>query len=150
MKRALWVVVLLLSVQPALAAPPNSELARAIQDFQAASWFKVLAAADIIRKQGKDGLDALVALSKSERVVPLKDTADLIYPGAERFYGHGYVLSYELNHVGDRAGWLLEDISKRAFGFETDDWVETRKPEVAGPRRVWARAAAAVWVAGQR
>lgn len=55
-------------------------------------------------------------LDKDEKV-KLENTADLIYPGAETFFGHGWVLDYDVDWVSVRAGWLLEDLTFEDFGF---------------------------------
>jgi hypothetical protein len=49
--------------------------------------------------------------------VRLTNTADLIYPGAETFYGHGFLVDYQLDYLAARAGWLLEAITFEDFGF---------------------------------
>ena len=51
------------------------------------------------------------------RRVKLRNTMDLIYPGAERFYGHGFIVPYELDWIAVRAGWVLEELTFQDFGF---------------------------------
>lgn len=57
---------------------------------------------------------------KSREVVPLTDTMDLIYPGAKTFYGHGYIVNYDLDSLAVRAGWVLESITFQDFGFRSN------------------------------
>jgi len=49
--------------------------------------------------------------------VPLTDTGDLIYPGAKHFYGHGFIVDYDLDVLAVRAGWVLEELTFQDFGF---------------------------------
>ena len=71
---------------------------------------------------------------------------DLIYPGYTRDYGHGHVLPYDLQHLGDRAGWVLEHAAFQDFGFGDPAWLPPAH-DLAGfaARRVKARAAVAAW-----
>jgi hypothetical protein len=61
--------------------------------------------------------DAIKLLDKDVKV-KLKNTWDLIYPGADQFYGHGWVLDYDVDWVSVRAGWLLEELTFQDFGFQ--------------------------------
>lgn len=51
--------------------------------------------------------------------VKLTGTADLIYPGATEFYGHGHFIPYDMDWISVRAGWLLEDLTFMDFGYKT-------------------------------
>ena len=45
------------------------------------------------------------------------DDADLIYPGADMFYGHGFIVDYDIDYLPARVGWAPEDITFHSFGF---------------------------------
>lgn len=62
-------------------------------------------------------IPVLVKMLDREERVKLQNTQDLIYPGAETYYGHGLVIDYDLEHLGIRAGWVLETITFQDFGF---------------------------------
>jgi hypothetical protein len=49
--------------------------------------------------------------------VQLRETWDLIYPGAKTFYGHGYSVDYDLDWLSAKAGWALENLTFQNFGF---------------------------------
>jgi hypothetical protein len=59
----------------------------------------------------------LISLTRSKAHVPLRETFDLIYPGAKKFYGHGYIVDYDLDWLSARAGWVLENLTFQNFGF---------------------------------
>jgi len=113
----------------ALALLPG--LAVALEDTptpaaQAAAWADTLASAQAGEVwQARSALlnlqhHAFAALSAQldrEELVKLQNTADLIYPGAERFYGHGRAVFYDIDWVHIRAGWVLEDLVRVSFGF---------------------------------
>ncbi|MEK0336720.1 MAG: hypothetical protein QQN41_04715 [Nitrosopumilus sp.] len=67
---------------------------------------------------GKDAIPRLIELIKDTSFVKLKNTADLIYPGATEFYGHGYIIDYDIDWVSVRAGWVLEELTFEDFGFK--------------------------------
>ena len=89
------------------------------EDFVASSWPKVHAAADALSVTDVSPV-LLVVMGRDAEVV-LQDSADLIYPGAQRFYGHGLVVDYELNWLAGRAGWVLEGLTFESFGFKQGD-----------------------------
>jgi len=66
----------------------------------------------------KDAIPKLIELLKDTSFVKLKNTADLIYPGATEFYGHGYIIDYDLDWISVRAGWVLEELTFEDFGFK--------------------------------
>ncbi len=70
-----------------------------------------------LEEAGIDALPALFSLLKEDKTVKLNNTGDLIYPGAERFYGHGEIIDYDIDQIPVRAGWLIEKITFQNFGF---------------------------------
>lgn len=72
---------------------------------------------DNIVNYQKDAIPKLIELLKDTSFVKLENTADLIYPGAEKFYGHGWIIHYDIDWISVRAAWLLEEITFQNFGF---------------------------------
>jgi hypothetical protein len=65
----------------------------------------------------KEAIPKLIELLKDTSFIKLKNTADLIYPGAEKVYGHGWIVSYDIDWISVRAAWLLEEITFQNFGY---------------------------------
>lgn len=139
------------------AAPPKprpearakTPLPAILEMFSHASWADVTQAAMILRASADEAIPLLAAMTARDERVHLKDTADLIYPGADQFYGHGYVLGYDLDALGDRAGWLLEEMTFHDFGFsEGVNAFQKEEPAHAKARLAKARAAVRAWMAG--
>ena len=72
---------------------------------------------DSIVNYQKEAIPKLIELLKDTSFIKLKNTADLIYPGAEKFYGHGWIVNYDIDWVSIRAAWLLEEITFQNFGY---------------------------------
>jgi hypothetical protein len=64
-----------------------------------------------------EAIPALIELTKNGQFVRLRETWDLIYPGAKTFYGHGYIVDYDIDWISVRAGWVLENVTFQNFGF---------------------------------
>ncbi len=88
-----------------------------ISNFTNPEWERVNRAAEAFERQPKEAIPLLIHLLDRDEHVKLQNTADLIYPGAERFYGHGWIVNYDLDWLSVRAGWTLEEITFRDFGF---------------------------------
>lgn len=116
------------------AAPP------AEVRFLSEDWSVVRAAEVELVSSGAAALPKLIAILDRKEVVPLTNTADLIYPGAKAFYGHGWFIGYDLDRLDVRAGWALEELTFENFGFSEGSLVEATH-SIAG-RRPAARAAA--------
>jgi len=78
----------------------------------------VLEAKDCIVNYGEEAIPELIKLLSDKSFVKLKNTGDLIYPGAEKFYGHGWIVQYDIDWISDRAAWLLEEITFQDFGYK--------------------------------
>lgn len=89
-----------------------------LEDLCSADWPKVVRATREIKGRGAEFIPILVEMMKREQKVKLENTADLIYPGAEMFYGHGWVVNYDIDWLSVRAGWVLEGLTFQDFGFE--------------------------------
>jgi hypothetical protein len=83
------------------------------------------------------GIEHLFKAMDNCNVHPLKNTGDLIFPGAEKFYGHGQIIDYDIDDLCVRSGWLLEDLTFQNFGFsgihlpdnELTDYIRFSFPE---------------------
>lgn len=62
-------------------------------------------------------MPGLIELLKDTTFAKLKNTDDLIYPGAEQFYGHGWIVNYDIDWISVRAAWLIEKITFQDFGY---------------------------------
>ena len=88
-----------------------------IRDLSGQDWLTIQRAKEGLEARPKEAIPALLALLDRRDVLPLINTLDLIYPGAETFYGHGYIVDYDLDSLAVRAGWVLEAITFQDFGF---------------------------------
>ncbi|MFO0745242.1 MAG: hypothetical protein U1F43_06120 [Myxococcota bacterium] len=128
-------------VATAISPDPAVSNPALIDAFTSSDWARVSRAAATLEADPDRAVPLLMALVDRADDVELKDTADLIYPGAPAFYGHGYVLPYDLDSIAGRAGWVLEDIAMVPFGYEVHA-VASRTPTEVEAWRV-ARVAAA-------
>src|SRR5262245_44810625 len=88
-----------------------------IDDFTSADWQKVHHAKAALESRQSEAIPALIELLDRNEKVELLNTADLIYPGAKAFYGHGWILDYDVDWISVRAGWALENLTFQNFGF---------------------------------
>ncbi len=98
----------------------NSQSANAeklMKDFQSAAWPEVRLAKENLENLQRECIPYLIELLNNKSVKKLANTGDLIYPGAEKFYGHGQIIEYDIDKLDIRAGWLLEDLTFQNFGF---------------------------------
>ena len=65
----------------------------------------------------KEAIPVLIEMLKDTSYVKLENTADLIYPGTEKFYGHGWSISYDIDWIAVRAAWVLEELTFQDFGY---------------------------------
>lgn len=119
-RRAAVPLVLMLSLCPlAVRAEAAGKVDALIAGLRASDWATVRSAEEQLESLQEKAVPALLALLDSRDVVPLTNTADLIYPGAKTFYGHGYIVNYALDSLAVRAGWVLESITFQDFGFRS-------------------------------
>ncbi len=86
-------------------------------DFQSTNWPTVLKAKENLENYEGLSIPGLIDLLKQNSEAKLINTSDLIYPGAERFFGHGKIIDYDIDKIDIRAGWLIEDLAFQNFGF---------------------------------
>ena len=96
---------------------PNASVEELIQDLSSDYWPRVWTAELRLESRQTEAVPALIKLTKSTSQVQLRETWDLIYPGAKTFYGHGYIVDYDLDWLSARAGWALENLTFQNFGF---------------------------------
>ncbi len=118
-----------------------------ISDFISAEWEKVFKAKDSLLNIGETVIPDLLKLMNDPKAFEkLQNTADLIYPGATEFWGHGWVIDYDLDWIAIRAGWAMENLTSQYFGFTENvitekglmdlhkkdyaKYIETGKPDV--------------------
>lgn len=89
-------------------------------DFKQASFYERIYPAKMkLESFQKKIIPQLIELLNDTGFVKLTGTADLIYPGATQFYGHGHFVPYDMDWISVRAGWLLEDLTFMDFGYKT-------------------------------
>ncbi len=80
-------------------------------------WKTVKSAKENLENLERDAVSDAIKILDRDEVVKLQNTGSLIYPGAERFFGHGQIVEYDIDNLSIRIGWLLEDLSFHNFGF---------------------------------
>ncbi len=95
-----------------------------IKQLSTSDWSQVRQAKDKLESLEISPVSALIQLMGDDRRVALTNTADLIYPGAKTFYGHGYLVNYDLDSIPVRAGWVLEELTFQDFGFRANSLEE--------------------------
>lgn len=117
-------LVALFALQCGNASPPKQPDANEllIANLTSANWPTVEEAKETLESRQAEAIPLLMKLLDRDEKVKLENTADLIYPGAEKSSGHGMVIGYNLDWLPIRAGWALEEITFQNFGFEGGEW----------------------------
>ncbi|MFY9824813.1 MAG: hypothetical protein WAM82_25770 [Thermoanaerobaculia bacterium] len=104
---------------PAAQAPTrqNPTLESLSMQFTSSDWSTVQAAKVALESLQAQAIPVLLAFLGRGEYVKLQGTADLIYPGATEFWGHGSIVDYDIDWLSVRAGWALEDLTFQNFGF---------------------------------
>jgi len=98
---------------------PDSRIKQLIDNLNKAEWEIVFKSKDSLEQLENKALPYLIEnLNKENKFVNLINTADLIYPGANEFYGHGWVIDYDIDWLNIRTGWVIEEITFENFGFK--------------------------------
>ena len=100
-----------------ISADKVEPMQQLVNDFLSADWPTVLSAKEKMENTGEDCIDDLINMMNDCRVNKLQNTGDLIFPGAEKYFGHGQIIDYDIDDICVRAGWLLEDLTFLNFGF---------------------------------
>lgn len=88
-----------------------------INEFTSDDWKLVKQAKESLENLEEKAIPLVLPLLDDERIIKLKNTGTLIYPGAEKFFGYGQIVEYNIDMIAIRAGWLIEEISFNNFGF---------------------------------
>jgi hypothetical protein len=88
-----------------------------LTDFSSSEWKTVLKAKEELENLEVKIIPALIDLLDEDKIEKLQNTGSLIYPGAEKFFGYGLIVDYDIDNLSIRAGWLLEDLTFQNFGF---------------------------------
>jgi hypothetical protein len=134
-KYILLSLVLCCCIQPTFSAG-DEPLKQLIAEFLSTDWPTVNTAKEKLENLGVSSIPEVIAIMDDCRVHKLQNTGDLIYPGAERYFGHGQIVDYEIDDICVRAGWLLEELTFNNFGFtgihlpdqELSDFIEKTFP----------------------
>jgi len=95
----------------------QTRLDNMVVQLQQSDFHKIYQVKDSIVNYQKGAISKLIDLLKDTSFIKLQNTADLIYPGAEQFYGHGWIVNYDIDWISVRAAWLLEEITLKNFGY---------------------------------
>src|SRR5688572_18562360 len=106
--RQFMIIILLLILFGCSSQTPIDKM---ISQLKQAEFSEVLDAKDSLINYANESVPKLIELLKDTSFVKLKNTADLIYPGSEEFYGHGWIVNYDIDWISVRAAWLLEEIT---------------------------------------
>ncbi len=73
-----------------------------------------------LEKTGKPIMPELLKMLNNKSYVKLVNTEYLMYPGSREVQmSHGYIISYDMDWLSIRAGWLLEALTFLDFGYRT-------------------------------
>jgi hypothetical protein len=108
-----------------------------LADFTGSDWQKVKESKISLENMQMIVIPDLILLLDKKEKVKLTSTGSLIYPGAEKFFGHGQILDYDIDYIAIRAGWLIEETAFQNFGFtgihlpkdEMSDFIRITFPE---------------------
>jgi hypothetical protein len=103
----------------------DKKILKLIEDFSSFDWETVNKAKDSLELLEHESLPYLFdLLNRDNKFIKLTNTADLIYPGATEFYGHGGIIDYDIDWLTIRAGWAIEEITFQNFGFKENKITE--------------------------
>jgi hypothetical protein len=117
MKRFMLYLILCCHAQFIYCINDKGPSKQIIKDFLSTNWPTVMVAKEKIENIGYESIPEIMAVMNDCRISKLENTGDLIYPGAEKFFGHGQIIDYDIDDLCVRAGWLVEDLTFRNFGF---------------------------------
>ncbi len=120
MKHKIILIAILLNTTLFSIAQSNNldSLLRAFKskDFDEA----VLGAKTDLESKQKEVIPALIQLLQSTEYAKLYYSTTLMYPGTKRvIFENEKIIPYELDWISIRAGWLLEELTFKDFGFRS-------------------------------
>lgn len=101
------------------AEPPEDSrppIGSVIEAFSSSDWRTVRKARIVLESRASEAVPVLIALAGRDERIPLQNTMDLVYPGT-KYDGHGPRVRYDIDWLSVRAGWALEGITHKNFGF---------------------------------
>ena len=110
--------LLLLAIMRFTSGIAQTPVERMVLQLPKPDFGAVSQARDSLINYQKESIPSLVKLLKDTSFVRLQNTADLIYPGAKEFYGHGWIVNYDIDWISVRAAWVLEEITFQDFGYQ--------------------------------
>jgi hypothetical protein len=111
----LCVTCILILVSGTLNA--QNDIKKLIAEFTSTDWKSVLTAKESLENLEAEVIPSVMELLNKDEIVKLENTGSLIYPGAEKFFGYGLIVDYDIDNLSIRAGWLLEELTFQNFGF---------------------------------
>jgi hypothetical protein len=102
--------------------PVPDPLDDAFAAFVSAEFGDVWAAMRVFAADPDAAIPRLVAMLDRDERVELHNTADMIFPGADRFYGHGGVVAEDLDWISARAVWALGKLTFQRFWLDPLRW----------------------------
>ncbi len=117
MNRKSLIIILLAGLAVLSGTYAQSDIEQILKDFTGNDWNTVSAAKEKLENIEGKAIPQIISLLDDNTVNKLKNTGSLIYPGAEKFFGYGQIIDYDIDNISTRAGWLLEEISFNNFGF---------------------------------
>ena len=127
----------------------DARIKHLIENLNSADWWTVFHAKDSQVQLEKEAIPYLIAnLNSENKFVKLTCTADLIYPGSDKFYGHGWSINYNLDWLCIRSGWVLEDITFQDWGFnnyQNDSNNVLKLKELIAKTNAWWAADSSSW-----
>ncbi len=117
MRKLKLLFVFLLGIGYLIPSFAQTEIDQLIDEFTSEDWSTVKQAKEALENIEGKAIPDLLPLLDGDDIVKLSNTGSLIYPGAEKFFGYGQIVDYDIDNISIRAGWLLEDLSFNNFGF---------------------------------
>ncbi|MBN2212635.1 MAG: hypothetical protein JW723_00195 [Bacteroidales bacterium] len=111
------VMMILVAFMMYSAYGQDKEITGLLNDLLSDNWYVVSQAKEKLENMEGESIPGLVSMLQDKTIKKLTHTGDLIYPGAERFFGHGQIIDYDIDRIDVRAGWLLEELTFQNFGF---------------------------------
>ena len=118
MKEKILIIALMFILVGDACIAQQPKLDSLFASFKQSSFGRVNTAKRVLENCQKEIITHLIDLLEDTSFVKLTGTADLIYPGAAKFYGHGPIINYDIDWISVRAGWLLEDLTFMDFGYQ--------------------------------
>jgi hypothetical protein len=108
----------------------QTEINKLFDNLSSKDFSIVLDTKDEIINLEQESIPKLLEMLNDTTFVKLENTADLIYPGATEFFGHGYIVNYDIDWLCVRAAWLLEKLTFQDFGYLQSNITEDKLMEL--------------------